>query len=197
MNDDLRLELLAMARADQDKRAELVRDSRLFDGYCAEIEQIHVRNAQRLDTIVDGIGWPGFSLVGKDGAEAAFLIAQHGISLPTFQRRCYKLLREAVRAGEASPHHEAYLIDRIRFNERRPQMYGTIFEWDENGEMNPWTFENPESVDDRRAAVGLAPLATTIARQQAEARLEGNRPPADFRARQETIEAWARKVGWM
>jgi hypothetical protein len=44
-----------------------------------EIRQLDRRNAKRLDEIVDAHGWPGKSLVGEDGAHAAWLIAQHAV----------------------------------------------------------------------------------------------------------------------
>lgn len=197
MNREVREELLAARRRDEETRARLAREGTLFQGYAQAMERVHGANAALLEAIVERHGWPGRSLVGSDGAEAAWIIAQHAIGKPAFQRRCLELLRAAVRGGEAPPSHEAYLTDRIRFNERRPQRFGTIFDWDERGEMSPWRIEDPEGVDARRAAVGLPPLARAVARIRDEARKEGNLPPADFRARQLEIEEWARRVGWL
>jgi hypothetical protein len=197
MDEDLRRELLELRRADEETRTRLVGDVSLFDGYAPEMERVHRENAERLAAIMDRHGWPGSSLAGEDGAEAAWSIAQHAISRPAFQRRCLELLQAAVEAGEAPSLHEAYLTDRIRFNERRPQVYGTIFDWDADGRMSPWDIEYPDGVEDRRAAVGLPPLAEHVRRMRAQAGAEGDRPPADFGLRQREIEAWARSVGWL
>ncbi len=85
------------------------------------MERVHRANAQALEAVLDACGWPGISLVGPEGAEAAWLIAQHAISLPRFQQRCLTLLQQAVQRGQAAAAHAAHLDDRIRFNQRKPQ----------------------------------------------------------------------------
>lgn len=197
MDEDLRRKLLELRRRDEEARTRLAEDGSLFEGYAPPMERVHRENGERLEAIMDRHGWPGLSLVGEDGAEVAWLVAQHAISLPAFQRRCLESLRGAVQAGEAPLRHEAYLTDRIRFNERRPQVYGTIFDWDADGQMSPWEIERPEGVEERRAAVGLPPLAEHVPRMRAQAGAEGASPPADFGVRQRKIEEWARKVGWL
>ena len=42
--------------------------------------------------------------------------------------------------------------------DRRPQLYGTQFVYDED-ELKPHPIEDPEHLDQRRAAVGLGPFA--------------------------------------
>jgi hypothetical protein len=128
MNESVREDLLMLKRRDESARARLAESGVLFDGYSAEMEQLHAENTVSLEAILDADGWPGVSLVGEDGAEAAWVVAQHGISRPGFQRRCVRDLRKAVAAGEAPAWQEAYLTDRIRMNERRPQVYGTQFD---------------------------------------------------------------------
>ncbi|WP_020393339.1 DUF6624 domain-containing protein [Kribbella catacumbae] len=44
-------------------------------------------------------------------------------------------------------------------NAGRPQLYGTQFVSDDNGALQPRPIDRPESLDDRRAAVGLDPFA--------------------------------------
>ena len=105
------------------------------------------------------------------------------------------MLKEAVARGEAAPAHAAYLEDKIRFFERRPQRYGTQFDWDEKGQMSPWTLEDPGSVDERRRGVGLGPLAETIEKCRRES--SPDHRPADFKAYQDEMLAWARSVGWL
>jgi hypothetical protein len=47
----------------------------------------------------------------------------------------------------------------------QPQLYGTQFIHDEQG-LRPWTIEDPENVDQRRASVGLGPFADYEARMR-------------------------------
>lgn len=196
MNDALVEDLLRLRRRDESARTRLVESGVLFEGYSAEMEAIHLENAEELETILEDYGWPGASLVGEDGAEAAWLVAQHAISHPRFQRHCLRLLARAVAAQDAPPWQEAYLRDRIRMNENRPQVYGTQLDWDAEGELSPWEIEAPAEVDKRRAEVGLMPLAEAVelARQRAED--EGHGPPPDPEASRQEQELWARRVGW-
>jgi hypothetical protein len=64
------------------------------------MEAVHHHNAYRLEEIIEECGWPGRSLVGEDGAAAAWLIAQHAIRLPALQRRSLTLLKEAAEKVE-------------------------------------------------------------------------------------------------
>ena len=138
MNRRLRDELLAMKEHDLRARARLAEDGSLFQGYHPEMEAVHRRNAARLVEIINEFGWPGLSLVGEDGAEAAWLVAQHAIAEPALQHRCLVLLQAAAQAGEAPPSQAAYLEDRIRIFEGRRQRYGTQIDSGPHGTPLPF-----------------------------------------------------------
>lgn len=185
-----------MAERDARVRQRLVDTGELFDGYNAEMETVHLEHAERLGKILDEYGWPGCSLVGEEAADAAWLIAQHAISLPDFQRRVLTLLQRAADDGEVSKKRVAMLEDRIRVFEGKKQRYGTQFDWDENGEMSPNPIVEPDKVDQRRAELGLGPLDESIAEIRERVAAECESPPTDYEARQREIDAWCREVGW-
>lgn len=60
---------------------------------------------------------------------------------------------------EAEARHLAYLTDRVRMNDGREQLYDTQVSDVIEGAAIPWPIENERDVDDRRAAMGLEPLA--------------------------------------
>src|SRR5687767_1950508 len=132
VNEELKKRLLEMAAEDRRIRDELAATGELYDGYASRMAEVHDRNASALNRIIDQYGWPGKTLVGDEAAKAAWLILHHAIGNPDLQRRCVELLRSAVSAGDADPIELAYLEDRICFFERRPQRYGTQFDWDEH-----------------------------------------------------------------
>ena len=120
--------------------------------------RIDVANTDRLREIVDEHGWPGRSLVGEEGAEHAWLVAQHATMQLDFQRRVLERLTAAVAWGEATPRQLAYLTDRVRMLEGKEQIYGTQYIRSEDGHRMPYPIEDAAHVDERRADVGLAPL---------------------------------------
>ncbi len=193
MNSDIATHLLSMYARDEEKRAELVAAGTLFDGYHPEMEAVHISNAQALEKIIDKIGgWPHAGLVEQEAADAAWVIAQHAISLPDFQRRALTLLKKTdVTAAQL-----AMLEDRILCFEGKPQKYGTQFDWDEHGQLSPKPIADINRVDELRKAAGLPPLASKIAEMRARSQSEGEKPPADSKKREKEFISWAKKVGW-
>lgn len=168
----------------------------LFVGYNPEMEALHIENAALLSEAIDTIGWPGRAKLQDDGAAAAFMILQHAISVPELQRRGLEMMLEAIPDGQANLIDAAYLTDRIAMYEGRLQTFGTNFDWDANGQLSPSPINNPAQVDERRAEIGLPPLADSIAEMRATAAAEGAKPPADLAQRRAQFEAWLHRVGW-
>jgi hypothetical protein len=140
----LRAELLAMAN-DHDPAGREARADRLW-AVLDDYEQ-----------------WPGWRLVGPDGAEAAWLVAQSAIEDVGLQRRCLDMLEVAVACGDADPVHLAYLADRVRMNDGLDQLYGSQFVLGDHGQLEPWPVDDPAAVDARRARLGLPPFSTHAA----------------------------------
>lgn len=188
--------LVEAARRDLEVRARLAASGELFDGYNAEMEAVHAENAALLLRAFDAIGWPCRRDYGDDGAGAAFLILQHAIGHPQLQRRGLALILDAIPEGQANPLDAAYLSDRIAIMEGSAQTFGTQFDWDSNGQLSPAPVRDPETLDERRASIGLPPMAETIAHMRANAAAEGETAPPDLAERRAAYEAWARKAGW-
>jgi hypothetical protein len=129
-----------------------------------QLLEVMGRLRRRLVEILDTYGWPGKSLVGEDGAAAAWTLALHTMPDPEVLRRCLRLLRAAEAAGEAEPWQVAFLVDRASLVERNVQVYGTTICWQPDGRFAPPLLEDPDRVDARRRAVGLPPLEEDIRR---------------------------------
>lgn len=185
-----------MAARDVELRSRLAQAGELHEGYSPQMEALHIQNGERLAAIIETRGWPGRTMVGSDAADAAWLVLQHAISLPQLQRRGLELLAPLVDAGEVRSDQLAMLEDRIAVFEGRGQRFGTQFDWDEHGELSPEPIEDPSGVDERRAAVGLPPLAETTARHRREAEASGEGPPSNPTAKRALRDAWLRRVGW-
>lgn len=150
-NPDLYAELMKRMKSDQEAR--LAEPPNVF-----QMMLIDWDNTTWMKQVIEKHGWPGRALVGRDGAQAAWLLVQHADHDPVFQRRCLDLLTQAYEKSEASADQVAYLTDRVLLAEGKSQIYGTQFHT-VNGELEPLPIENKAEVDQRRAAMGLEPLA--------------------------------------
>lgn len=148
---ELRQELVDMQETDQADRT----------GAPVEEWDDDARTA-RLAEIIDEHGWPTRSLVGDDGATAAWVIAQHSDLDVEFQERALELMRQAVDDGEADPTELAYLEDRVALNQGRPQTYGTQIGC-VDGRAEPAELADPDRVEELREEVGLQPLEDYLA----------------------------------
>lgn len=161
---ELRQELLRRREADQAVRAAAKQQVR---GEADDAMRVDRDNSAWLAHVLGVQGWPGWHLVGEDGATAAWLLAQHADEQPDLQRRCLRLLRRAVSNGDAPRWQWAYLLDRVLLAENRPQLFGTQVTV-RAGDYQPRPLRDPGGVDARRAAVGLQPLADYLARMRAD-----------------------------
>jgi hypothetical protein len=187
---DLLKELLSRRDVDQASRSAFAGDDQEA---IERLIQIDDDNTAWLGKVVDTMGWPGRSLVGDEGAHAAWLLAQHADRHPSLQRRFLTLLEKAVKRGEASPSDLAYLTDRVLLASGKHQVYGTQVTA-RDGRFVASRLRNPETVDDRRASVGLGSLETYL---RSALELYGSPSPAHVpcpRCNAE-IEVWLPEMG--
>lgn len=152
-DEALRAELLR--RVEKDQAARKAHD---FEA----MREVDAENLPWLRQVVAERGWPGSSLVGVDGAHAMWLMVQHAVADVPFMRHCLDLLAAAVATGEASVTDQAFLTDRVLLHEGGQQVYGTQM----TRRGGKWVADNlrdPDTVDERRAAAGMGPLAERLA----------------------------------
>ena len=159
VDEQLRRELLAMRSEDRRVRQELLESGELGGRYVPRMEEVHRKNAARLRELIELHGWPAEDIAGRDGAEAAWLITQHSIGEPDFQRRVLELLRACIAGNRVAAWHGTYLEDRIAIQEGRLRRYGTQWMQDPaDGRFRPFSLADADHVNDRRAQVGLGPM---------------------------------------
>ena len=158
----LRQELLKRVADDQRIRNELIKkgidhpDPTLLD----KMNRIDAINTARIKVIIKQHGWPGPKLIGRDGTDAFFLLAQH--AAPALQKKVLPLVQTAYRRGILTGQNYALFTDRVLVESGKPQIYGTqpkpIDQW-KGREPVFQPIEDEANVDKRRAAVGLTPLS--------------------------------------
>ena len=125
----------------------------------ATLLAVNEANAARLTELVAD-GWPGLRAAGVEGADAAWMLAQHADRANDVRRGWLPALREAVESGDADPRHLATLTDRVAAVAGEPQVYGTIVLLADDGEVEfPLPVTDATALDRRRAEIGLPPMA--------------------------------------
>lgn len=158
-NKRLCAELLWMAYRDQKTRQKWARSREYHTlKHLKQAIRLDLSNIRRMQEVIAKHGWPGRTLVGDLGCQAACLLIQHADHDPEFQKQCLGLLERAVETNEAPAYCLAYLTDRVRVGDGREQIFGTQL----HGNFNPLPIEDEVHVDERRAKVGLPPVSEYI-----------------------------------
>ncbi|MDJ0466059.1 DUF6624 domain-containing protein [Streptomyces sp. H27-C3] len=160
LRPDLARELIARATQSAARRAKRVRN------HLDAVQLGQGRHADHADTkilrrILAEHDWPGHRLVGPDAARAAWSLALHADDDADFQRAATTLLERAVQDGDARIQHWAHLYDRTLANSGRPQEFGTQRILTATG-VELCLVRAPDSLDQRRASVGLSPIAVAL-----------------------------------
>jgi hypothetical protein len=159
----LERQLLERVQADQAVRDSFV--ARLQSGQpvdsltIARMNDVDRGNTAWLKGVVAKGGWPTRAQVGEKALEAAFLMVQHADLDTAFQARVLPALERAANAGTLPWQQVALLTDRIATHRGQPQVYGTQASITPNGKMVFAPIADSAHVDERRARVGLPPLA--------------------------------------
>ena len=112
---------------------------------------------RRLRQIITTRGWPTISMVGGEAANEAWLIAQHA---PPAQRKHWVVfMRAAAVKHEIRLSNLATSLDRVRMDEKRPQIYGTQYSTRKDGAIQFYPIEDIAHIDQRRLAMGLSTFA--------------------------------------
>ena len=118
-------------------------------------------NLIKVTAILDQHGWLGPSVIGNQGNSALFLVIQH--SPIAVQLKYLPMMREAVQRGNARASSLALLEDRVALRQGKKQIYGSQISNDPiSGKDYVQPLEDPDHVDERRAEVGLQPLADYV-----------------------------------
>lgn len=173
----IRARLLRIDRLDASIRAPWADGGFTDDSLRHRLDRLTAAAVPWLEEVIARYGWPGAAVVGEEPAAAACRLVQHAPGDGGFQQRCLALLTEAADAGEVPKADVAGVWDAVRLACGEPQKYGTKFHVVE-GELVPCPIEREESVDRRRAAMGLEPLAAYAARLRRRFPSAGTVPPA-------------------
>jgi hypothetical protein len=165
VNDSLARVLDTVAQDDELYRNQLDEMVQRYGGESKEVKMLFRQmqakdsiNQMKVFAILDKYGWLGPDVLGEEGNGTLFFVLQHS-ELP-MQVKYLPMLRTAVKNGTAKARNLALLEDRVALRQGKKQIYGSQVGWDLR---TNWHYmlplEDPDHVDQRRAAVGLSPLS--------------------------------------
>ncbi|NVO32592.1 DUF6624 domain-containing protein [Hymenobacter lapidiphilus] len=116
-------------------------------------------NLRKITALIDSRGWPTKAQVGGMGTQTVFLVVQHS-NLPTMQKY-FPMAQQAAARGDLAKSALALMQDRLLMWQGKPQMYGSQLTQDnKTNKMVFHPIEDEAHVDERRAAIGMEPLAS-------------------------------------
>ncbi len=138
--------------------AEHGRDSEQMKDLWRKMREKDSLNLIVVKEILDTRGWLGADVVGSNGNTTLFLVIQH--SDQATQEHYLPMMREAVAKGNARSSSLALLENRVALGQGKRQTYGSQIGRDPaTGAYYVSPLDDPEHVDERRAKMGLPPLA--------------------------------------
>jgi hypothetical protein len=114
--------------------------------------EIDKQNIITIVNFIEQCGLPTLQEVNFEQMAGIWLVLQH--APPYYQKKYIPLIEEASKKGDISPAVVATMKDRALMHEGKPQIFGTQIE---KGQL--YLLYEPEFVDQRRADIGLEPLA--------------------------------------
>jgi hypothetical protein len=149
---------------DCNKKAEILEEihsldqnMRLSDNHDDYDPKIDRQNLIKVVSLIENCGMPTTKEVSKKQMSAIWLVFQHADN--TNRKKYFPLLKKSAENGDLDKSNIALMEDRILMMDGKPQIYGSQIS--ENRETKKWELyelEKPETVDKRRAEVGLGSL---------------------------------------
>jgi len=162
-NDSINSLLDSIYETDQKIRYELIDLQNKGKIQPGELKEIFVKmtkidsmNLIEINSLLNNYGWPENLSFQRN--QTIFLVIQHS-DLET-QQKYLPVIRKAVEQGKTLPSNLAILEDRISIREGKKQIYGSqIYVDSKTDKKYVEPLEDPETVDERRAKVGLPTMS--------------------------------------
>jgi len=110
-------------------------------------DSVFTTHKLRLEKIFKEFGYPGYSLVGKEGSKNFWLMVQHSDGDPDFQSKVLDKLKIEVDNRNADGRDFGLLTDRVKINKGEKQIYGTQLTYNSQGQAYPKPLLDSVNVD--------------------------------------------------
>lgn len=119
-----------------------------------------------MEELLDRYDWIDIDRFTESVSAHAWILVQHADDHPDFQAKVLARMEPYLESGGILKANYAYLWDRVAINTGRKQLYGTQPTWEcnEDGKLTLHPLEAPETVDERRAELGMDTVEEGLAR---------------------------------
>ena len=117
----------------------------------AEFARADHRNQELVISLIEQCGMPTLREVSKKQMHTIWLVLQH--AQPKQRKKYFPAFEVAWQNGDITGEQYALMVDRVLMDEGKPQRYGSQIV---DGKL--YKLENPESVNERRAELGMGPI---------------------------------------
>jgi hypothetical protein len=133
-------------------------ESKEADVYQKEYRKNHALNIKKIKGILDKYDWPELVLIGEQGNITICNVLQHA-DQETREHYIPKM-KQAVLDKKLEPRFLVRAEDRIATDKGQLQIYGGQMKYyPETKSFNVWPVFDPVNIDERRAEIGLEPIA--------------------------------------
>lgn len=123
------------------------------------LRSVDSTNLITLKTLFSQFGFPGIAEYGKKTSRQYVLLIQRADPDPKFQEKVLIAMKQKVDEANASAADYAFLVDLVRTNTNRRQLYGTQVRLNEDtSKLILKPVEDPERLNERRKALGLGTI---------------------------------------
>lgn len=150
-------------KTEYDARLRRYKNKKWKNGAVEKWDKFNDESGALYKDIYRQYGWPGPNIIGRKAVEASFYLSAGALYDSEFQHLTINMMKDALPKGECFGLFYASLLDRYLSLKYQPSMYGTMCDYNiKTGRVEPTRdIANIESVNCRRAEVGLSDLATT------------------------------------
>jgi hypothetical protein len=122
------------------------------------MDALDAGNLAWLEKLLQDEGVPTAQQVGERGVNWTWLLVQHADRNPQLQAAALPMFAKRYEAGELPADDFAKLTDRVLIALRKPQRFGTQFNW-LSGKFDIRHAGDLSAIDANRRELGLMPLA--------------------------------------
>jgi hypothetical protein len=142
---------------------EIFSDTLTVELVSLKMSETDHRNYFQIQKIFKENGYPNYDIVGEEASSNFWVLVQHQDAHPYFQDSVLQAMKIEVDKGKASASNYAYLVDRVKVNTGKLQVYGTQMIINSNGtSFQPKPVIEPDKLNERRKSIGLPSIEDYI-----------------------------------